>query len=139
MDRIQIAALILILAGVLIPAMCIIKMYMINSFKKTAAITTALITHSEKRTGMKGSVYYMLAIQYKDHAGNVFTGSAIGAKKHIPGTTIPIMYKTSDPVKYKTDFGKYLPWLLGFSLLLLGLLIWFAYWLLNIEYTVRPD
>jgi hypothetical protein len=139
MDRIQITALILILAGTAIPLMCIIKMYMINSFKKNAVITKAIINQTEKRRGMKGAVYYMLAIQYKDHAGNIFTGLAIGAKKHIPGSTIPIMYKTSNPAKYKTDFGKYLPWLLGFSLLFLGLLIWFAYWLLNIEYTVRPE
>lgn len=81
----------------------------------------------------------MLAIQYKDYAGHIFTGSAVGAKKNIPGTTIPIMYNTADPVKYKTDFGKYLPWLLGFSLLFFALLIWLCYWLLTIKYIVRPE
>jgi hypothetical protein len=65
----------------------------------------------------------MLAIQYKDDAGRVFTGMAVGAKKNIPGTTVPIMYNTADPSKYKTDFRKYLPWLLGFSLIFLALLI----------------
>lgn len=139
MDRMQIAVLILFVAGALIPALCIIKMWMIKTFKKNAAITTATITRSEKRTGMKGAVYYMLSVQYKDSAGRVFTGSAVGAKKNIPGTTIPIMYNTTDPTKYKTDFGKYLPWLLGFSLIFFGLIIWFCYWLLSLEYTVRPD
>jgi hypothetical protein len=139
MNRIEIAALILIAAGALIPVLCIIKMLLIKRFKKNAVLTTAVITHSERRTGMKNSVYYMLAIQYKDAAGNIFTGSAVGAKKNVPGTTIPIMYASTDPANFKTDFGKYLPWLLGFSLIFLGLLIWFSYWLLHNTYMVKPQ
>ena len=139
MDRMQIAVLILIIAGALMPAMCIIKMQMIKAFKKNAVITTATITRSEKRIGMKGAVYYMLSVQYKDYAGRVFTGSAVGSKKSIPGNTVPIMYKTADPTKYKTDFGKYLAGLLVFSLIFFGLIIWFCYWLLTTTYTVQPD
>ena len=139
MDRMQIAVLVLIIAGALTPAMCLIKMWMIKAFKKNAVITTATVTRSEKRSGMKGAVYYMLSIQYKDYAGRVFTASAIGAKKNIPGTTVPIMYKKDDSTKYKTDFGKYLPWWLGFSLIFFGVIIWFCYWLLTTTYTVRPD
>lgn len=139
MDRIQIAALIFVLAGALMPTLCIIKMQMIKRFKRDAVQTTALITHSERRTGLKGSVYYLLHIEYKDNAGNVFKGWAIGSKKNTPGGTVPVMYKAANPAKYKTDFGRYLPWVLGFSLIFLCLLVWFSYWLLHIEYTVRPE
>lgn len=139
MNRIEIAALVLILAGLLMPVLCIVKMLMIKKFKKNAVITTAIITNSERRTGIKNAVYYLLAIQYKDASGNIFTGQAVGAKKNIPGTTVQIMYKINDPANFKTDFGKYLPWLLVFSLLFLGLLIWFSYWLLNTAYTVQPE
>lgn len=114
-------------------------MLLIKKFLKNAVLTTAFITHSERRTGLKNAVYYMLAIQYKDAAGNIFKGQAIGAKKNIPGCTVPIMYKTTDPANFKTDFGKYLPWLLGFSLILLGLIFWFSYWLLHNTYMVKPQ
>jgi hypothetical protein len=139
MEQIQIAALILIVAGAAIPAMCIIKMHMIKNFKKNAVITKAIINNTEKRFGLKGSVYYLLFIQYKDNAGNIFYGQSIGTKKNIAGTTISIMYKTTNPANFKTDFGKYLPWLLGFSLAFFGLLVWFAYWLLHQHYIVRPQ
>lgn len=139
MNSIEIVVLILIAAGAVIPVMCVIKMLLIKNFKKNAVLTTAVITHSERRTGLKNAVYYMLAIKYKDAAGNIFAGQAIGAKKNIAGTSIPVMYKTTDPSKFKTDFGKYLPWLLGFSLILLGLLIWFSCWLLDNTYMVKPQ
>ncbi|MBC7888200.1 MAG: hypothetical protein H7Z13_09930 [Ferruginibacter sp.] len=138
MDRLDIAVLILIVAGTLMPLFCIIKMQMIKKFLKNAAITPAVVTHAEKRTGLKGAVYYLLAIEYKDNSGRLFNGSAIGAKKNAPGTTVPVMYNVDDPTKYKTDFGKYLPWLLGFSLIFLAGILWFSYWLLNLNYTVRP-
>lgn len=134
MDSIQIAALILILAGAAVPAMCIVKMLMVKKFKKNAVITQAIINNAERRRGYKNAVYYMLYIQYKDYAGNIFKGHAIGAKKNIPGSTIPVMYSTTNPAKYKTDFGKYLPWLLGFSMIFLLLIICFCYWLLNSGY-----
>ena len=114
-------------------------MLLIKRFKKNAVLTTAVITRSEKRTGLKNAVYYMLAIQYKDAAGNIFTGQAVGAKRNVPGTSIPIMYASADPAKFKSDFGKYLPWLLVFSLLFLGLLIWFSYWLLHTAYSMQPQ
>jgi len=138
MDRIQIVVLILVVSGSLIPAMCMIKMRMIRRFKQNAVITPAIITHSEKRIGMKGSVYYILFIKYNDESGRSFTGSALGSKKNIPGTTVPVMYNINDPTKYKTDFGKYLPWLLGFSIIFLVAIIWFCYWLLHSGYTVDP-
>jgi hypothetical protein len=139
MNRMEIAALVLTITGALIPVMCVIKMLLIKNFRRNGVVTTAIVTHSERRTGLKNAVYYMLAIQYKDEAGNIFTGQAIGAKKNIAGTTVPIMYKITDPANFKTDFGKYLPWLLGFSLLFLGLLIWFSYWLLHNTYIVKPQ
>jgi hypothetical protein len=134
MDKIQTAALILILVGALLPALCIIKMQMIKKFKKNATVTKAIINNTEKRIGYKGAVYYMLAIQYKDNAGNIFKSHAIGAKKNIPGSTITIMYKTNNPASFKTDFGKHLPWVLGFSLILFGFLLWLACTLLNYDY-----
>lgn len=134
MDSIQITVLILILAGTLLPVICIVKMLMIKKFKQNAVITKAIINNAERRRGYKNAVYYMLYIQYKDYAGNIFKGQAIGAKKNIPGSTITIMYQTTNPANYKTDFGKWLPWVLGFSIIFLGLIIWLCYWLLNSGY-----
>jgi len=53
MNSIQIAALILIVCGVALPVMCVIKMYLIEKFKKKAIFTEAVITNTEKRRLIK--------------------------------------------------------------------------------------
>jgi hypothetical protein len=138
MDRIEIVVLILISISLVLPVLCIVKMRRLKEFKKTAIVTSALIRSVERRSGYK-SVYYLLTVQYGDLTGKIFMGSAVVAsKKHKPGDFVPLMYLPDNPAKYKTDFGKWLPWVLAFSLVFLGLIIWFCYWLLHIEYTIRP-
>lgn len=141
MDPIQIAALIFLLCGLALPATCIIKMHLIKKFKQKAIVTEAVIINTEKRRGYKSGVYYILSLQYKVlDTGTVFNNaSAICGKNHKPGDTIPLMYLTNNPAKYRTDFGKRLSWILGFSIIFLGPMIWLSYWLLNSGYyEVKP-
>ena len=138
MNGIEIAALVLISISLVLPVLCVIKIYRLRKFKKNAVVTNAMIRTIEKRTGIRGSVYYILAVQYGDIMGKIFTGSAVTTKKYKIGDFIPLMYLTDNPAKFKTDFGKWLPWMLAFSVVFLGLIIWFCYWLLHIEYTVSP-
>lgn len=117
--------------------MCVVKMYRLKRFMKNAITTSALIRSVEKRSGYR-SYYYLLTIQYGDLTGKIFTGVAIVAsKKHKVGDFIPLMYSADNPAKYKTDFGKWVPWFLAFSLIFLGLIIWFCYWLLHLEYNTK--
>ena len=139
MNPIEVVVLILILTGLLLPVLCIVKMYRLKRFRKKAIITNALIRNVERRTGHK-SVYYLLTVQYGDIAGKIFNGTVIfGSKKYRVGGFIPLMYLPGEPSKYKTDFGKGLPWVLAFSLVFLGLIIRFCYWLLQIDYTVTKQ
>ena len=138
MDAIQTAALVLMIAGVLPLVTCLIKIYLLKKYKAKAAVTTALVTASEKRRGIKNSTYYLLDIQYIIHTGIQYSAQTISWKKYAAGDTLPLMYLTNDPGNFKTDFGKSLKWLLPFSIILIGLILWFCYWLLNQEYTYRP-
>jgi len=131
MDGIQILALILVLAGAAIPGMFVVKLRRIKKFQSKAMNTTAIVTHSEKRMGLKGSVYYLIFIDYKDITGKVFSGHLIKTKNRAPGTAIPVMYIPADPAKYNTDFGKLLPWLIGISVMFFFLLLWCSYRLLT--------
>ena len=110
-------------------------MYIIKKFKKKAVVTEAVIINKEKRQAYRSGVYYVFGLQYKiPETGDVFNARAVSAKNLNPGDTMPLMYSADDPAKYKTDFGKRLPLILGFSIIFLGLLIWFCYWLLNSNY-----
>ncbi len=140
MDRIQIAALIFILCGLIIPILCIIKMYIIQKFKKEAIVTDAVIINSERRHIYRGGFYYIFSLQYNvPGTAALFDAHAISPKNLQPGDKIPLMYLADNPSKYKTDFGKRLPWIFGFSIIFLGLLTWLCYWLLNSGYyEVKP-
>jgi Protein of unknown function (DUF3592) len=141
MDPIQIAALIFLLCGLALPVTCIIKMYMIKKFKQKAITTEAVITNIEKRRAYKGGVYYIFNLRYRvPETNTTYTNAtALSGKNCKPGDTIPLMYLANNPAKYKTDFGKRLSWLLGFSIIFLGLMIWLSYWLLNSGYyEVKP-
>ena len=140
MNRIQIAALILIVCGLALPVMCVIKMYLIEKFKKKAIFTKAVITNTEKRRANKGGVYYVFSLQYKVHeTGTSLPGTLISGKNLKPGETIPLMYLAANPIKYKTDFGERFSWIFGFSIIFLVLIIWFSNWLLHTGYyEIKP-
>ena len=91
------------------------------------SVTTALVTASEKRRGFKNSTYYFLDIKYKlVDTGEQYSAQTISWKKYAAGDTMPLMYLTNDPGNFKTDFGKSLKWLLPFSIILIGLILWFV-------------
>ena len=139
MNAIQTAALVLMTAGVLPLVTCLIKMYLLKKYKAKATIITALVTASEKKRGIKNSTYYLLDIQYIIQTGIQYSAQTISWKKYAAGDILPLMYLTNDPGNFKTDFGKSLKWLLPVSIILIGLIAWFCYWLLNQEYTYRPS
>ena len=139
MNAIQTAVLVLMVASVLPLVTCFIKIYLLKKYKAKATITTALVTASEKKRGIKNSTYYLLGIQYIIHTGIQYSAQTISWKKYAAGDTLPLMYLTNDPGNFKTDFGKSLKWLLPISIILIGLILWFCYWLLNQEYTYRPS
>lgn len=113
---------------------------MIQRFKEKAVITTATITHTEKRTGYK-STYYLLHLQYKTiDTGIVYTGDSVSAsKKHRSGDTVPLMYLAGKPAIFRTDFGKWIPWVLAFGIVFFTLIAWLCYWLLHLKHTYQPD
>lgn len=133
----QLIALILIVCSLAVPVICLIKMYMIKKFKQNAIVTEAVITNTEKRWGYKGgAAYYIFSLQYKVlQTGALFTEARAISRKYLkPGDRIPLMYLADNPAQYKTDFSKKIYWVFGFSLIFLGLIIWFCYWLLNIKH-----
>jgi hypothetical protein len=140
MNPVQTAALIISTAGALPLLICFIKMYLLKKFKAKAAITTALVTASEKRRGLKNSTYYLLQIKYSAIGTGVqYSAQTIEWKKYAAGDTIPLMYLLDKPEKFKTDFGKSLKFLLPFSIIFFSLILWFCHWLLNTGYyEVKP-
>jgi uncharacterized membrane protein len=132
MDPIQTAALVLMIISFLPLAICLVKMHGLKKYKAKATITTAQVTASEKRRGIKNSTYYLLSLQYIIHTGIQYSGQTISWKKYAAGDNIPLMYVTNDPGNFKTDFGKSLKWLLPISILLIVLMAWFCYWLVNL-------
>ena len=139
MNAIQAAALFIFIAGLLPLTICLVKIRLLKKYKAKATITTALVTASETKKGFKNSTYYLLNIQYIIHTGIQYAGQTISWKKYAAGDNIPLMYVTDDPGNFKTDFGKSLRWLLPISIILIGLIGWFCYWLLNLEYTYNPS
>jgi hypothetical protein len=140
MDPIQTAALILIIVSVLPLVICLIKMHLLKKYKAKAVITTASVVSSEKRRGIKNSTYYLLGINYTAiENGLQYSGQTISRKKKEPGDTIPLMYLPDDPGNFKTDFDQVLKLMLPLSIILIGLIGWFCYWLVNIEYTYKPS
>jgi hypothetical protein len=139
MDAIQGTALFIFVISLVPLAMCLIKIHLLKKYKTKATITMALVTSSEKRGGVRGSVYYLLGIQYKTiDAGKQYDGQTITRKKNTAGDEIPLMYLTNDPADFKTDFGQSLKVLLPICLVFSILIGYFCYWLLNLEYTYKP-
>lgn len=135
MNIIQGTALFLMIISLLPLVMCLIKMHLLKKYKAKATITTALVTASEKRRGVKGSVYYLLGIQYKvTGTGIQYTAQTFSVKKYKAGDEIPLMYITNDPSNFKTDFGGSLKWLLPVSIILIVVVAWLCYWLLRLDY-----
>ena len=98
MNAIQTAALVLMTAGVLPLVTCLIKMYLLKKYKAKATTTTALVTASEKRRGIKNSTYYMFGIKYKTiDTGVQYSAQTISWKKYAAGDILPLMYLTNDP------------------------------------------
>ena len=138
MNEIQIVALVLVMAGLAIPVMCVVKYLAIKRFRQGAVVTEAEVMESERKTGYR-SVYYILRIKYKTiDGGQLYNGQFISGKKRKIGDTIPLMYANRDPAVFKTDFGKRLPWLFGFGIIFLALICWFCYWLLALPFTNGP-
>ena len=57
MDPIQTAALVLVIISFLPLVICLVKINLIKKYKARATITTALVTASEKKRGIKNSTY----------------------------------------------------------------------------------
>lgn len=139
MDPIQTAALVLMIISLLPLSICLVKMHLLKKYKAKATITSALVTASETKKGMKNSTWYLLDIQYITHAGIQYSAQTVSWKKYAAGHHIPLMYLTDDPGNFKTDFGEALKWLLPVSVVLIGMVSWFCYWLLNIESTYKTS
>lgn len=113
MNAIQTAALILMITSLLPLLVCLVKIHLLKKYKAKATTTTALVTASEKRRGIKNSTWYLLGIQYRlVDTGEQYTGQTISWKKYAAGDNMPLMYLTADPGNFKTDFGQSLKWLL---------------------------
>jgi hypothetical protein len=139
MDVIQTVALMLTVISLLPLAICLIKMRQLKKYKARATVTNALVTAYEKKRGYKNAAYYLLNIQYTIHTGIQYSGQTISGKKYAAGDYLPLMYLTDDPGNIKTDFGQSLKWLLPISIILIGLIGWFCYWLLNLDYYYSPS
>ncbi len=139
MDPIRTTALVFMIISFLPLVICLIKIHLLKKYKAKATITTASVTSSEPRRGYKNATYYLLDIQYIIHTGIQYSGRTISRKKYATGDSMPLMYLTDEPGNFKTDFGKALKWLLPISIILIGLMGWFCYWLLNLDYTYRPS
>jgi len=139
MDPIQTAALVLVTISFLPLVICFVQMHRLKKYKAKATVTNALVTAFEKKRGYKNSTYYLLDIQYIIHTGIQYSGQTISWKKYEAGDNIPLMYLTHDPGNIKTDFGQSLKWLLPISIILIGLIGWFCYWLLNLDYYYSPS
>ncbi len=139
MDPIKTTALVLVIISFLPLAICFLQMHRLKKYKAKATVTKALVTAFEKKRGYKNAAYYLLNIQYVIHTGIQYSGQTISHKKYEAGDYIPLMYLTDDPGNIKTDFGQSLKWLLPISIILIGLIGWLCYWLLNLDYYYSPS
>lgn len=139
MDTIQIAAVVLMAISFLPLVICLVKIHLLKKYKAKATVTNALVTAVEKKRGYKNAAYYLLNIQYVIHTGIQYSGQTISGKKYQTGDYISLMYLRDDPGNIKTDFGQSLKWLLPISIILIGLIGWFCYWLLHLDYYYSPS
>lgn len=102
---------------------------------KKAIITTATVTNCEKRHGLKGSVYYILSLQYETIDGKEIINGTMGFTKQEKGDRIPLMYLPDKPTQFSIDFGKKIPLAIALTLVFFGLIVWFCIWLNSLKYT----
>jgi hypothetical protein len=132
MNLIQIAAVFLIAISVSLPAIYVVKFYVLKQFKKKAVLTKALITHSEKRISYNGRHCYQLWIQYKLAGKEIFyMAQTHTEKKYNKGEYLPLMYLENKPQEFETNFNKNLGWMMVFSFFLLSAIAIPCYLLLN--------
>lgn len=117
--------------------MVLVKMKRVKNFKQNSITVNATITHVETRRGFKGSVHYLLNIEYKPVAGSqLYKASCIEFKKHLPGAPLPLMYMPDNPALFSTDFGKRLPYMLGICIVFFLLIAGFCIWLNSLPFSV---
>jgi hypothetical protein len=129
--------IILIVAGAVPLVVCIIKMKMLNAFKKKSVVTNATVTKVEERHHYKIGIIYRATVEYKTGKEELYLVTVPLFKKHIIGDTVRLMYMPDDPTKFSTDFGKRLPFFLLFTVVLFMLIAWLCTWLHNLEFTVQ--
>jgi hypothetical protein len=129
--------IILIVAGAVPLVLCIIKMKMLNAFKKKSVVADATVTKVEERYRYKTGIIYRATVEYVTDKKELYIATVPLFKKHVDGDTVRLMYMPDDPTKFSTDFGKRLPYFLPFTIVLFLLIIWLCVWLGNLEYTVQ--
>jgi len=135
MDKMTIVIVVLGTLSILPLLFTLIKMRMLQNFRKKGITTTATIIHVEEHYRAKGGYYYYLTFTYKTIHGEGYTARSVDHKKRQPGDTIPLTYLLEKPTKFSVDNGKRLPYIAAFSIVFFFLIIWFCYWLSNLEYT----
>ena len=98
-----------------------------------AVSTTALVTHCEKRHGLKGAVYYVVSLQYSTKDGKQIQTHSIFSKKRAPGDTVPLMYLQDEPATFSTDFGTKMPLAIAATLVFFVAMALVCCWLINQE------
>ena len=131
MDKLEVICFVLVVLSAIPFVMLLIKRSMQKKFMDKAVTTTALITHCEKRFGLKGAVYYVLSLQYLTKDGQQIQTNSIVSKKRAAGDILPLMYLPGEPAKFSLDFGTKLPLAMAASIVFFGLMLWFCIWLLH--------
>lgn len=138
MEKLTIVYIILLGAGALPLLICIIKMNMLKKFKKKAEKIMATITHVEKHIGFKGSRYYLVSLEYKMAGTNqLWNAYAKLFKKHQQGDEISLWYLPGNPTKFTIESRKSYLVAIAVTGVFFLLIVWFCYWLSNLEYTVQ--
>ena len=129
--------IILIIAGAVPLVVCIIKMRLVNAFKKRSVVTSAIVTRVEEKYYYKTGIIYGATVKHVTGKKELYIVTVPLSKKYVAGDTVRLMYMPDDPIKFSTDFGKRLSYFLPFTVVLFLLIIWLCTWLHNLEYRVQ--
>ncbi|MES2645777.1 MAG: DUF3592 domain-containing protein [Bacteroidota bacterium] len=135
MDPIKIISLVLAIFGLLPLVIAVIKSRSQKAFMKKAITTTAEVTNCEMRHGIKGSVYYILSLQYITTGNNKMFYGTVGSKKQEKGDQIVLMYLPDQPTKFSIDFGRKTPLAIILTFLFFLTILWVCICLYNLDYT----
>ncbi len=80
--------IILIVAGAVPLVVCIIKMKMLNAFKKKSVVTNATVTKVEERYYYKIGIIYRATVEYKTGKEELYLATVPLFKKHITSVII---------------------------------------------------